>query len=60
MVVEPRVKDYICTTAHPIGCAQNVKNQIAYVKSKGVVKNDNAPKKVLVIGASTAIRDASP
>lgn len=59
MVVEPRVKDYICTTAHPIGCAQNVKNQIAYVKSKGVVKNDNAPKKVLVIGASTGYGLAS-
>ena len=59
MVVEPRVKDYICTTAHPTGCAQNVKNQIAYVKSKGVVKNDNAPKKVLVIGASTGYGLAS-
>ena len=35
MVVEPRVKDFICTTAHPVGCAQNVKNQIEYVKSKG-------------------------
>lgn len=34
MVVEPRVKDFICTTAHPVGCAQNVKNQIEYVKSK--------------------------
>ena len=53
MVVEPRVKDFICTTAHPVGCAQNVKNQIEYVKSKGAVKSDNAPKKVLVIGAST-------
>ena len=37
MVVEPRVKDFICTTAHPVGCAQNVKNQIEYVKSKGAV-----------------------
>ena len=35
MVVEPRVKDFICTTAHPVGCAANVKNQIEYVKSKG-------------------------
>ncbi len=49
MVVEPRVKDFICTTAHPVGCAQNVKNQIEYVKSKGTVKSDNAPKKFLVI-----------
>ena len=59
MVVEPRVKDFICTTAHPVGCAQNVKNQIEYVKSKGTVKSDNAPKKVLVIGASTGYGLAS-
>ena len=59
MVVEPRVKDFICTTAHPVGCAQNVKNQIEYVKSKGAVKSDNAPKKVLVIGASTGYGLAS-
>ena len=34
MVVEPRVKDYICTTAHPVGCAENIKNQIKYVKAQ--------------------------
>ena len=49
MVVEPRVKDYICTTAHPVGCAENVKNQIKYVKAQPKVEG---PKKVLVIGAS--------
>lgn len=56
MVVEPRVKDFICTTAHPAGCAANVKNQIAYIKSKG--KAEGA-KKVLVIGASTGYGLAS-
>ena len=50
MVVEPRVKDYICTTAHPVGCAENVNNQIKYVKAQPKVEG---PKKVLVIGAST-------
>ena len=50
MVVEPRVKDYICTTAHPVGCAENIKNQIKYVKAQPKV---DGPKKVLVIGAST-------
>ena len=49
MVVEPRVKDYICTTAHPVGCAENIKNQIKYVKAQTKV---DGPKKVLVIGAS--------
>lgn len=56
MVVEPRVKDYICTTAHPVGCAENVKNQIKYVKAQSKVEG---PKKVLVIGASTGYGLAS-
>jgi enoyl-[acyl-carrier protein] reductase/trans-2-enoyl-CoA reductase (NAD+) len=50
MIIEPRMRGFICVTSHPVGCAQNVKNQIEYVKSKGVI---NGPKKVLVIGAST-------
>jgi len=51
MKIEPRVRGFICLTAHPDGAAENVKNQIDYVKSKGKIKN--GPKKVLVIGAST-------
>ena len=50
MIIEPRMRGFICLTAHPDGAAQNVKNQIAYVKSKGAI---NGAKKVLVIGAST-------
>lgn len=50
MVVEPKVKGFICTTAHPTGCRENVRRQIAYCKEKGMVEG---PKKVLVIGAST-------
>ena len=50
------MRGFICTTAHPKGCEQNVKNQIEYVKSKG--KIDGA-KKVLVIGASTGFGLAS-
>lgn len=56
MIVEPRVKGFICTTAHPAGCAKNVENQIAYVKEKGVF---DGAKKVLVIGASTGYGLAS-
>jgi enoyl-[acyl-carrier protein] reductase/trans-2-enoyl-CoA reductase (NAD+) len=56
MIIEPRMRGFICLTAHPDGCAQNVKNQIAFVKSKG--KIDGA-KKVLVIGASTGFGLAS-
>lgn len=56
MIIEPRMRGFICLTAHPEGAAQAVKNQIAYVKSKG--KIDGA-KKVLVIGASTGFGLAS-
>jgi len=56
MIIEPRMRGFICLTAHPDGCAQNVKNQIAYVKSKGQI---DGPKKVLVIGASTGFGLAS-
>ncbi|WP_130734997.1 enoyl-ACP reductase FabV [Flavobacterium sp. J27] len=56
MVIEPRMRGFICLTAHPVGCEQNVKNQIAYVKSKGEIEG---PKRVLVIGASTGFGLAS-
>lgn len=56
MIVKPKIRGFICTTSHPQGCRQNVKNQIEYVKTKGQV---NGPKKVLVIGASTGYGLAS-
>lgn len=58
MIVEPKVRGFICTTSHPTGCAQNVKNQIDYVErtTKNVAKK---PKNVLVIGASTGYGLAS-
>lgn len=56
MIVEPKVKGFICTTAHPTGCEKNVLRQIEYVKRKG--KIDGA-QKVLVIGASTGYGLAS-
>jgi enoyl-[acyl-carrier protein] reductase/trans-2-enoyl-CoA reductase (NAD+) len=52
MIIEPRMRGFICLTAHPDGCEQNIKNQIEYVKSKGAI---NGAKKVLVIGASTGL-----
>jgi enoyl-[acyl-carrier protein] reductase / trans-2-enoyl-CoA reductase (NAD+) len=56
MIIEPRMRGFICLTAHPKGCEQNVKNQIAHVKSKGAI---DGAKKVLVIGASTGFGLAS-
>jgi enoyl-[acyl-carrier protein] reductase/trans-2-enoyl-CoA reductase (NAD+) len=56
MIIEPRTRGFICLTAHPTGCEQNVVDQIAYVKSKGTI---NGAKKVLVIGSSTGFGLAS-
>lgn len=56
MVIEPRMRGFICLTAHPDGCEKNVVDQIEYVKSKGTI---DGPKNVLVIGASTGFGLAS-
>ena len=51
MIIKPKVRGFVCVTAHPAGCAAHVGEWINYVKSKGPIKN--GPRKVLVIGAST-------
>lgn len=51
MVVEPKIRGFICTTAHPVGCAQHVKSQIEYIRSQSPILG--GPKNVLIIGAST-------
>ena len=56
MIIEPRMRGFICLTSHPKGCEKNVLNQIDYVKAKGKVAG---AKKVLVIGASTGFGLAS-
>lgn len=57
MIIKPRTRGFICLTAHPEGTAEHIKQQIEYVRSKGVIPN--GPKKVLVIGASTGFGIAS-
>lgn len=51
MIIKPKVRGFICITAHPDGCAANVQEQIDYVKSQGPI--EEGPKKVLVIGSSS-------
>jgi enoyl-[acyl-carrier protein] reductase/trans-2-enoyl-CoA reductase (NAD+) len=57
MVIKPKVRGFLCTTTHPIGCDANVKRQIELVQSKGTVAD--GPKRVLVLGASTGYGLAS-
>jgi enoyl-[acyl-carrier protein] reductase/trans-2-enoyl-CoA reductase (NAD+) len=57
MVITPKVRGFICTNAHPVGCAQSVENQIQYIQSQDFQKD--GPKNVLVIGCSTGYGLAS-
>ncbi|HXD37856.1 MAG TPA: enoyl-ACP reductase FabV [Rhodanobacter sp.] len=57
MIIKPRVRGFICITAHPVGCERNVQEQIAVTKAAGHA--GKGPKRVLVIGASTGYGLAS-
>ncbi|HCR28580.1 MAG TPA: bifunctional NADH-specific enoyl-ACP reductase/trans-2-enoyl-CoA reductase [Opitutae bacterium] len=57
MIIRPKVRGFVCVTAHPLGCEANIKEQIDYVKANPSV--ENGPKNVLVIGASTGYGLAS-
>lgn len=50
MIVKPRVRGFICTTTHPVGCAESVRQQIEWVKQRPAL--EDGPKNVLVIGCS--------
>ncbi len=56
MIIKPKVKDFICTTAHPTGCAESVRRQIEYIKSQPKTNNG---MRTLVIGSSTGYGLAS-
>ena len=57
MIIKPRVRGFVCITAHPVGCDAHVKEWISHIKSKGPITE--GPKKVLVIGSSTGYGLAS-
>jgi enoyl-[acyl-carrier protein] reductase/trans-2-enoyl-CoA reductase (NAD+) len=59
MVIKPKVRGFICTNAHPVGCAANVREQIDYVRAQEKAVTDTTPKNVLVIGCSTGYGLAS-
>ena len=56
-IVKPRIRGFICTNAHPVGCHQNVQNQANYIKANATTKQSNP--NVLVVGASTGYGLAS-
>jgi enoyl-[acyl-carrier protein] reductase/trans-2-enoyl-CoA reductase (NAD+) len=63
MIIQPKVRGFICTTAHPDGCRAHVQEWIDYVQAQGALSDSvskaNLPKKVLIIGSSTGFGLAS-
>lgn len=57
MIVKPKIRGFICTTAHPVGCAQHVQEYIDFVKEQPPLAK--GPKKVVIVGASTGYGLAS-
>nr|WP_320135255.1 enoyl-ACP reductase FabV [uncultured Amphritea sp.] len=51
MIIKPKIRGFICTTTHPVGCERNIQEQIDYTKAQGPI--ENGPKRVLVIGSSS-------
>ena len=56
MIIQPKIRGFICTTAHPEGCARAVQDQVDWVKTQAPF---DGPKKVLVICSSTGYGLAS-
>jgi enoyl-[acyl-carrier protein] reductase / trans-2-enoyl-CoA reductase (NAD+) len=56
MLIQPKIRGFICTASHPEGCSESVLRQINYVKQQ---PQFNGPRKVLIVGASTGYGLAS-
>lgn len=50
MIIKPRIRGFICTTAHPTGCAANIAEQMRVMQAQGAI--EGGTKKALVVGAS--------
>ncbi|WP_303856187.1 enoyl-ACP reductase FabV [Salinicola salarius] len=52
MIIKPKVRGFICTTTHPLGCERNVLEQIETTRAN-LSDGKAGPRNVLVIGASS-------
>jgi enoyl-[acyl-carrier protein] reductase / trans-2-enoyl-CoA reductase (NAD+) len=59
VIIKPKVRGFICVTAHPVGCERNVAEQIDVTRKAIAGDEGKGPKRVLVIGASTGYGLAS-
>jgi enoyl-[acyl-carrier protein] reductase/trans-2-enoyl-CoA reductase (NAD+) len=51
MIIKPKVRGFVCVTAHPAGCEANVRAQVETVRARPRLAA--GPRRALVIGAST-------
>lgn len=58
MIVKPRIKGFVCITSHPLGCFENVLDQVTYAENNPTT-DIKKPKRVLVLGSSTGYGLAS-
>ena len=56
VIVKPRIRGFICTTSHPMGCARNVREQANVTRELGSV---SGCKSALVVGCSAGYGLAS-
>lgn len=64
MIIQPKIRGFICTTAHPVGCEQSVAQQIKYViqqreRNQHALSKHLRSTRALIIGASTGYGLAS-
>jgi len=57
MIIEPKTRGFICTTAHPVGCEQNIREEIDITRQQGPI--EHGPKRALVVGSSSGYGMAS-
>jgi len=59
MIVKPRIRGFICTTAHPAGCAAHVNQQIDYVIGQGDAADGAFGNVLVLVQAATGSQAAS-
>ena len=58
MIIQPKIKGFVCITTHPLGCLENVRSQAELAAGLNL-PTERQPRKVLIIGSSTGYGLAS-
>jgi enoyl-[acyl-carrier protein] reductase/trans-2-enoyl-CoA reductase (NAD+) len=55
VIIQPMLRGSLCANAHPDGCAEQVRAQIAAIRSRPGLSGPDRPRNVLVIGGSAGL-----